>query len=260
MYSPIHFNAEPYASPARVPSFFASHFPSLAFYPRLLTILIKAGLQAQKGEYTGDDWAMHSEDVTRALEDVGFHFIIEGTEHFRTLDTPCVFAANHMSTLETFVLPAIIQPWRDTTFVIKSSLYKYPFFKSILNKRRPIGVDRVNPRDDLKIILEEGCKRLEAGTSIIVFPQSTRYPDFDPVKFNTIAVKLAKRANVPVVPLALHTVGWSEGKLLSDFGPLYPRIPARFRFGPPLSISCTGKEEHAVVVDFIRSFLGECKG
>lgn len=249
------FSQEPYVSPVALPSFFARHFPSLYFYPRLLHILLRAGNQARIRGYTGADWAFDSEDVAAALEGAGCHLIVEGLEHFRALQGPCVFAANHMSTLETMVLPAMIQPWRDTTFIVKRNLYSYPFFKHILHARQPISVERKNPRDDLKLVLEEGTRKLNAGTSIIVFPQSTRYPTFDPARFNSIAVKLAKRAEVPVVPVALYSAAWSEGRLLSDFGPILPDIPVHFFFGKPISISGSGKEEQAAICEFITHHL-----
>lgn len=249
------FTQTPYTSPTVVPSWFARHFPSLHFYPRLLSILFRAGTSASKRPYTGADWACDSEDVARALEAVGCHFIVEGAEHFRSQQGPFVFAANHMSTLETMVLPALIQPWHDVTFIIKKNLFSYPIFKHILHARQPIGLARKNPRDDLKVVLDEGPRKLAAGTSIIVFPQSTRYPDFDPIKFNSIAVKLAKRAEVPVVPVALYTAAWSEGSVVSDLGYIYPSIPVRFHFGEPISIAGSGKEEQAAICDFITSKL-----
>lgn len=250
-----HFEQTPYISPVAKPSFFARHFPSLAFYPHLFHVLTRAGNQARVRSYTGADWAFDSEDVTAALEKSGCHFIVEGLEHFRALEGPCVFAANHMSTLETMVLPAMIQPWRETTFIIKRSLYKYPFFKHILNARKPISLDRTNPRDDLKVVLEEGTRKLAEGTAIIVFPQSTRHTIFNSAQFNSIAVKLAKRGGVPVVPVALYTAAWSEGRLLGDFGPIRPALPVHFHFGKPMYISGSGKDEQAAICEFITSHL-----
>lgn len=246
-----------YVSPEPSPVLFARTFPSLYFYPRLVTILAKSGFQARKGLCTGEAWARSSEDVVRALESVGCRLTVEGLAHYRALSGPCVFAGNHMSTLETMVLPSMIQPWKDVTFVIKRSLYKYPIFADILTARQPICVGRVNPRDDLKTVLEEGTRRLEAGISVIVFPQGTRQQEFDSTKFNSIAVKLAKRAGVPVVPVALSSAAWSEGRMFSDFGPVLPHIPVQFRFGKPMDIAGAGKEEQVALCAFIRGALEE---
>ena len=43
---------------------------------------------------------------------------------------PVVFIGNHMSTLETMVLPGLIAPHREVTFVVKESLVKPSAFRS----------------------------------------------------------------------------------------------------------------------------------
>ncbi len=149
----------------------------------------------------------------RALEQVGVSIEIDGIDNFRTFDGPCVFIGNHMSTLETFVLPVLIAPIKDATFVVKQSLVEYPVFKYVMRARDPVTVGRSNPRDDLKAVLEGGTERLKAGISIIIFPQTTRLAAFDRDQFNTIGIKLAKRAGVPVVPIALKTDAWGNGAL-----------------------------------------------
>ena len=252
------FQADSYLTPtppcAR-PERLAGLYTSLRFYLPLLGVVIRAGLKAGRNAYSGADWTGSSEEVARLLEGVGCRFDIEGLEHVRHLEGPCVVVGNHMSTLETFVLPALIQPWRDCTFVVKASLLKYPFFKHVLASRRPVVVGRANPRDDLTQVLRQGAELLAVGTSVIVFPQSTRSTDFNPALFNSIGVKLAKRAGVPIIPLALKTDAWSNGTLLKDFGPVRPDRTIHFRFAPPLRVEGSGKEEHAAISAFIQDSL-----
>jgi len=116
-----------------------------------------------------------------------------------------------MSTLETLVLPGIIGKNFKATFVIKNSLLKYPFFGRILTAINAIPVTRKNPKEDYRIVIQEGLKRLEQGISVIVFPQAARQTVFDPAQFNTLGVKLAKKASVPAVPIALRTDAWGTG-------------------------------------------------
>jgi 1-acyl-sn-glycerol-3-phosphate acyltransferase len=165
-----------------------------------------------------------------------------------------------MSLLETVVLPIIVRPVRDVTFIVKESLLHYPVFKHIMRTREPIAVTRTNPRQDFKAVLEGGKERLERNISIIVFPQTTRTASFDPSEFNTIGVKLARSARVPVVPLALRTDAWGLGKWLKDFGRIDPTKIARFAFGEPLHIQGRGIEEHQAIIDFISSKLEEWRG
>jgi 1-acyl-sn-glycerol-3-phosphate acyltransferase len=162
-----------------------------------------------------------------------------------------------MSALETFVLPVIIAPIKDATFVVKQSLVEYPVFKHVMRARNPVTVGRSNPRDDLKAVLEGGAERLKAGLSIIIFPQTTRTPVFYPDQFNSIGIKLAKRAGVPAVPFALKTDAWGNGNWLKDFGRIDPAKTVHFAFGKPLRIGDRGSEEHRQIVEFIQAKLKE---
>jgi 1-acyl-sn-glycerol-3-phosphate acyltransferase len=217
--------------------------PSGAFYPQIVRIVLQASRKAKQGRYDTKEWCASSLASLRALERVGVRIEITGIDNFRSLDGPCVFIGNHMSTLETFILPVIIAPIKEATFVVKQSLVEYPVFKYVMRARNPVTVGRSNPRDDLKAVLEGGSERLKAGVSVIIFPQTTRTPVFDPGQFNTIGIKLAKRAGVPVVPIALKTDAWGNGIRLKDFGRIDPSITVHFAFGKPIQIRDRGNEE-----------------
>jgi len=126
-----------------------------------------------------------------------------------------------------------------------------------MRSRDPVVVGRVNPRDDLKAVLGKGAEKLGAGISVIIFPQSTRSVSFIPEEFNTLGVKLAARAGVPVVPLALKTDAWGIGKRIKEFGRIDTSKTVHFSFGEPMHISGRGAEEHEKVSRFIQDCLKE---
>ena len=234
--------------------------PTLGFYRYVFPIVLRAGARAKWGTFDTTEWAKSSLEVLRALENIGITIEITGIDHFRELNGPCVFLSNHMSTLETFVLPVVIASIKPVTFVVKEALVDTPVFKYVMRSRDPVTVGRANPREDLKAVLEGGTERLNAGISIVIFPQTTRYLDFDPKIFNTIGIKLAKKAGVPVVPIALKTDAWGNGKYLKDLGRMDPSVPVHFAFGKPLWIKDRGTEEHNKVLEFISSKLKEWTG
>jgi 1-acyl-sn-glycerol-3-phosphate acyltransferase len=158
------------------------------------------------------------------------------------------------------VLPSLINPVRRCTFVIKPSLMGYPVFGPVMRSRDPIVVTRDNPRQDLQTVLDEGARRLAAGTSIVLFPQTTRSGTFDPAKFNSLGVKLAKNAGVPIVPVALKTDAWANGSMLKDFGPIYPHLPIHIEFAAPLPVEGNGREQQEAAVAFISSRLSAWRG
>lgn len=238
-------------------SWLAGCCPTPVFYAKILGIVYRGARLAKKGLYDNRSWIESSLTAVRALEIVGGRLEVHGLENVQRLPSPAVFIGNHMSILETFVLPCLIQPFRDVTFVVKQSLISYPLFGHVMRNRNPVVVGRENPREDLKTVLEEGRKRLEADISVVIFPQTTRSVEFDPGKFNTLGVKLAKRCSVPVVPLALKTDAWGLGRRIKDFGPIRPGKTVHFRFGEPLTIRGSGKDEHSRVVEFIQNNLAE---
>lgn len=258
--APFPYPDDVYTTPDTAALPLSSLFPNISFYWRMCATLQHAASLAKRGLYTTADWVASSIAIREALEKCGTRVTIEGFDNIRNLDGPCVFIGNHMSTLETFVLPAMIQVFKPVTFVIKESLMRYPVFHHVMKTRDPIVVERKDPRADFTAVMQGGLERLEKGISIIVFPQSTRRLTMDRQHFNSMGVKLARKAGVPVVPIALRTDAWGMGGLfglLKDHGPIHPEIPVRFRFGQPLTVEGNGKAEHEAVYAFIENALHE---
>lgn len=232
-------------------------FPSFYYYSLLLKIIFKSNALAKKGFYNDEEWSNSSVDVVRSMEKTGVKFHFLGADNFKKVNGPVIFISNHMSTLEVMSLPSIIQPNKKVVYVIKQELADYPLFGPVALARDPICVGRENPREDLKIVMEEGAKRIQNGKSIIIFPQKTRTQFFDAESFNSLGIKLAKRNNVKVIPVAVLTDAWGNGKKIKDFGKIDPSKEVNICFGEPIEVKGTGAEEHQIVIDFISGKLKE---
>ena len=243
--------AQDYVSPPGRPGWYSRTFPSAAFYPRLFGIVWRAAALAKRGAYDDIAWIGSSSETVQLIESLGGRVQVENLAAYARLSGPAVILGNHMSTLETFVLPTILRPFRPVTFIVKKQLVDMPVFKHVMRTRSPIVVGRAHPREDLRIMLEEGEARLRAGMSIIVFPQKTRAASFTPAEFNSIGAKIAKRAGVPIVPLALRTDAWGLGSLVKDMGPIRPECPVRFAFGEPITVTGNGRDAQDATVRFI---------
>jgi 1-acyl-sn-glycerol-3-phosphate acyltransferase len=254
----LPFPGDVYSTPPGAATPWGGRLPSLVFRLKVLNIIRKASSRAASTPYSGAMWTQDSREVARALEESGCLLRIEGMDNIDRDKGPCVFIGNHMSTLETFVLPALIQPRREVTFVVKESLLHTPYFRFVLQSRDPIALSRNNPRRDLAAVLEGGEARLKKGISLIIFPQGARSVRLHPEQFNSIGIKLARKAKVPVVPVALRTDAWAAGfPPFKDFGPLHPEQPIHFRFGEPFAVESAGRSEHARVYGFIEACLRE---
>lgn len=229
----------------------------LWFYFLFSGIVLRSGRLARKEMYDDDEWIKSSYEVMRAVEGCGGRFKLRGLDNLRKPEKPVLIIGNHMSALETVVLPGIIAPFMPLTFVVKDSLVRGNVFGPVMRSRDPVVVGRSNPREDFKAVMEGGKERLDSGRSIIIFPQSTRTITFDPEKFNSLGVKLARKAGVQILPLAIKTDFWGEGNLAKGFGKIDRKKTIYMSFGEPLDVKGNGKEEHQRVIDFIQNHLEE---
>ncbi len=218
-------------------------------------IVLKTRGVARRGDYDDKAWADSSFYIFRLIERIGGIFHISGMEYIAQNEDPVLFIGNHMSTLETMVLPGIISPLRKVTFVVKESLVKHPLFGDVMRSRDPIVVGRTDPRKDLEAVMDGGMELLKKGISIIIFPQSTRSIEFKPEEFNSLGVKLAKKAGVKVVPIALKTDFWGNGRIIKELGPIDCLKPIYIRFGEPFPVTGNGKEANQSIIDFIQASL-----
>lgn len=244
-----------YETPPRKLSLWKRWWSTPIFYTKFMFIVFRAAGVAKRGTYDDVAWVDSAFEVFDLLEQVGINLEISGIENIDREKGPCVFIGNHMSMMETLLLPTIIVPVKPATFVVKQSLLDYPVFKHVMRSRNPIAVTRTNPRQDLKTVMSEGVARLKEGCSVIVFPQTTRANSFDPTQMSTIGVKLAKKADVPIVPLALKTDAWTNGKLMKDFGRLLIDKKCYFAFGEPIRVADKGAGEQEVINRFIQDKL-----
>jgi 1-acyl-sn-glycerol-3-phosphate acyltransferase len=210
---------------------------------------------ARKGLYDTRQWVSTSHDIFTDVERVGGKIHITGMDHIRNARGPVLLLSNHMSTLETMIFPGIIQPLKNVTFVVKAELVSHWAFKDVMRSRNPIVLSRSNAREDFRIVMEEGQDRLQNNISIIIFPQSTRRVDFRPTEFNSLGTKLAAKAGVQVIPVAIKTDFWGFGKVSKYLGPINRDKPVHIAFGEPMNVTGSGKEEHQKIVDFIVSHL-----
>ena len=240
-----------YATPEKDLKWCHKTFPTLSFYRLMLKEVLAASRAGKKGQLSFDQYCGHAIGIFRAVEKVGGRIKITGYDQVPAEGWPYVFVANHMSVLETFVFAAILNPKGSHMFVVKRGLVEYPVFKHVMRAINPVVVGRENPREDLTTVLRQGAQKLQDGQSMIIFPQKTRTLTFEPEHFNTIGIKLARRADVPVVPVALKTDFWGQGKLLKDFGGIFPEKSVHFHFGAPIKIEGRGQKEHEDIIRFI---------
>ena len=225
------------------------------FYVHVLGIVLTARHKSLEGKYDDAAWVESSHDTLRLHERCGAKCHFMGLDNISKNPGPVIFIGNHMSTAETFLMPSILVPRKKVTFVVKKGLLEYPLFGPVMRSRDPVAVGRKDPKQDFKAVMDQGKEKLAFGTSLVIFPQSTRMQNFSPKNFNTIGIKLAKNTGLPIVPFALKTDFWGSGTWLRDFGPVNREREVFIEFGEAFKVTGNGKEEHQMVIDFIQSRL-----
>ena len=111
-----------------------------------------------------------------------------------------IFAANHQSIYDIPILFA----WLPFSFRIlyKESLNRVPFMGWHLYFCGHISVDRSNPVR-ARQSLERAAKRIQQGTSVLIFPEGTRSQNGSIGRFKQGSFVLAIKSGVPVVPITI---------------------------------------------------------
>ena len=226
--------AERKAPKLRKPGFFTT----LGFSWTVFSVFPLSGIAEAMGRLTTDLWAHYCFRSAQKAEKYGMDLLLDGWENRQRHNGPVVYLANHMSTLETVLLPAILLTYGPFNVVVKQSLSHLPFLEKAAAHMGLIPVGRKNPREDLMQMLTLGKERVEQGNSMLIFAQGTRQKVFSRKHWSSIGTKLAEKTGVPVVPVALLTdcePTREGGGPFKDFGPVDPSRPIRFRCGPVLT-------------------------
>jgi 1-acyl-sn-glycerol-3-phosphate acyltransferase len=204
-------------------------------------------------------WGLCCFRTYQKAEKFGIKVTVDGWENRKDYKGPVVYLANHMSTLETIMLPPILLTYGPFNVFVKASLSRLPALKRAAAHMGLIPLGRKSPREDLMQVFNEGVARIREGNSVLIFPQGSRERVFSRKIYSSIGAKLAEKAGVPVIPIAVKTdcsptrpdgKGW-----LKDFGTVDPSKEIRLRCGPPITGS--SKEMHQKVFDWIKAQLEE---
>ena len=236
-----------------------SWMTTLGFTWSVFSVFPKCAISEALRRLDTEKWAHYCFASLRKAEKYGTDVIMDGWENRRNYDGPVVYLANHMSTLETVMLPFVLLTYGPIGTVVKQSLSHLPFLTRAAAHMGLIPIGRKSPREDLMTIFNVGVERIKAGISIHIYAQGTRQPVFARKGWSSIGTKLAEKAGVPVVPIAVKTdieptrpgaKGWFK-----DFGTVDPSKDIRVRCGAP--ITGTSKEMHAASFAWIKEQLDE---
>jgi 1-acyl-sn-glycerol-3-phosphate acyltransferase len=124
---------------------------------------------------------------------------IEGIENLN-LHGPQILVANHSGLHDILSLAAYLPI--QFRWIAKKSLFGVPFMGWHMRRSGYIPIDRENPREAAKSIIE-AADEIRNGTNAIAFPEGTRSRTGSLGTFHSGAFSLALRTGVPLVPVSL---------------------------------------------------------
>ncbi|WP_338749497.1 lysophospholipid acyltransferase family protein [Bacillus sp. FJAT-52991] len=132
------------------------------------------------------------------MKSTGSSVHIQGQEHIP--NGPVLFICNHEG---DFDIPALLgHVDKPFGFISKVEVKKVPVVRDWMDIIGCIYINRNNRRDAVKM-LRDGAEKLKAGHSLLIFPEGTRSLGGEMKPFKSGGFRIAKDANVPIVPVAI---------------------------------------------------------
>jgi 1-acyl-sn-glycerol-3-phosphate acyltransferase len=125
--------------------------------------------------------------------------IVHGIDNLPEGGNHC-FVANHQSAYDIPLIMAVIP--RNIGFISKKELTLLPIVSTWMRAMHCVFIDRKSPRKAVKQ-LEKAVKNLQAGHSMVVFPEGTRSRSAQMRTFRTGSLKIAFRAGSTIVPITI---------------------------------------------------------
>jgi 1-acyl-sn-glycerol-3-phosphate acyltransferase len=132
----------------------------------------------------------------------GINIKLAGTEHLP--DGPVIFMSNHQSNFDILALLAAIP--RQIHWIAKKELFEIPIFGPSMRRGGYIPLDRSDGRKALQS-MDEAAATIHHGKSVVLFPEGTRTPDGNLLPFKRGGFILARKADVPVIPVTINGSG-----------------------------------------------------
>ena len=151
---------------------------------------------------------------------------VEGREKIRP-DTTYVMVANHLSLIDILVL---FRLFRHFKWVSKIENFRVPFIGWNMTLNRYIKLRR-GDRESVVQMMEACEKTLDAGSSIMMFPEGTRSPTGEMRAFKPGAFELALKTGTPILPIVIS--GTADALPKRGFV-LQGRHPIRIRVLDPI--------------------------
>lgn len=159
----------------------------------------------------------------------GIDVEVRGVENL--VKPPIIAASKHQSAWETLFLDGLLD---EPAIILKRELTRIPIFGAFVKGAGMIAIDRSSGVMALKRAVAAARPTVEAGRSMLIFPQGTRVAPGAHKTYQPGVFALYRALGLPVVPIALNSgMYWSRNAFLKRPGTIVveilPAIPPGLR-------------------------------
>ena len=131
-------------------------------------------------------------------------------------DEAVLFIGNHRSYFD--ILLTYSRCKRLTGYIAKKEMLSYPLLRTWMKRLYCLFLDRENPKEGLKTILQ-AIDYVKRGISICIFPEGTRNTgeELSLLPFHAGSFKIAEKTGCPIIPVSMNNT-------ISIFEKQFPRI------------------------------------
>ena len=166
----------------------------------------------------------------------GFRFILKITGVELTVigeenvpDEPVLFIGNHRSFFDILITYSRCK--RLTGYVAKKEMDKYPSLRTWMRRLHCPFLDRENPKEGLKTVLQ-GIEYLKNGISVCIFPEGTRNTgkELSLLPFKDGALKMADKTGCAIVPMSMN----NTAEIFENHFPKIKKTHVILEYGEPI--------------------------
>lgn len=167
-------------------------------------------------------------------------------------DEPVLFIGNHRSYFDIILTYSRCR--RLTGYVAKKEMEKYPGLSSWMRRLHCLFLDRKNPKEGMKMILE-AIDDVKNGISICIFPEGTRNKgeELTMLPFRDGAFKIATKSGCAIIPVSLN----NTAEIFESHFPKVKKTHVVIEYGKPIYPDQLDKDTKRHIGEYVENIILE---
>ena len=185
------------------------------------------------------------------LKMAGVHITVKGIENIPK-DRAVLYVGNHRSYFD--ILTGYVTVPTLMGFVAKKEMEKIPLLSTWMRFVYCLFLDRENPKEGLKTILQ-AIDYVKNGISICIFPEGTRNKgeELSLLPFKEGAFKIATKTGCPIVPISMN----NTAEIFENHFPKIKKTHVVLEYGTPIYPNELDKDVKKHIGSYVENIVNE---